>query len=107
MTEPEIRAEHRSIVKAAVPIQKTGVYFLIANKKIVYVGQSHNIPGRVAEHMLSKEFDSFAFVPAKKEELDSLERAYINKFLPVYNRDPTTEKLRKQAIPLVRKRKKG
>ena len=62
----------------------TGVYFLIGGDKVVYVGQSTNIYSRIASHT-DKLFDSFAFIPCKKELLDSLESLYIHVLRPPLN----------------------
>ncbi len=62
----------------------TGVYFLIDSGKVVYVGQSVNVYSRIAQHH-SKSFDSFAFIPCKKEILNSLESLYIHILQPPLN----------------------
>ena len=64
----------------------TGVYFLVDGNKVVYVGQSVNVYSRIAQHH-SKAFDSFAFIPCKKEILDSLESLYIHILRPPLNGD--------------------
>jgi len=70
-----------------------GIYFLIKDNNIVYIGQSIHIPARVRSHAipgrksvhLKKEFDSYTYVMCREEELDFYERAYIQKFKPIYN----------------------
>jgi len=74
-----------TIVEAAKPWQRfTGVYFLIANKTIVYVGQSVNVHARLSSHG-NKKFDSFAVIPCPEEHLDVLESLYIHVLNPVFN----------------------
>jgi len=74
-----------SILNAAKPWQKfTGVYFLISNNKIIYVGQSVNIYSRISSHT-HKNFDSFTVLPCPKEHLDVLESLYIHMFNPPLN----------------------
>lgn len=63
----------------------TGVYFLIKNEHIIYVGQSVNILSRIASHKRDKEFDRFAFVPCEREDLDVLESLYIHFLRPELN----------------------
>lgn len=63
----------------------TGVYFLIKDGVVVYVGQSVNIISRVAYHVSYKEFDRFAFVRCSKEGLDVLESLYIHFLQPELN----------------------
>lgn len=67
-----------------------GIYFLIRDRRIVYVGQSVNAIGRVAEHAKTKRFDSWAFIPCRLRDLNSLEAAYIAALLPPLNRDFAT-----------------
>ena len=62
----------------------TGVYFLIDGDKVVYVGQSVNVYARISQHH-DKLFDSFAFIPCKKNLLDSLESLYIHVLRPSLN----------------------
>lgn len=64
-----------------------GVYFLLLNGTIVYVGQSINCYSRITGHVLDglKKFDSFSFVQVRKNDLDLVELAYIKKFNPFYN----------------------
>lgn len=65
------------IVEASISVQNmAGIYFLIKNKEVVYVGQTIDIFGRIAKHRrLGKEFDSFSFIncddAAKRDELES------------------------------------
>jgi predicted house-cleaning noncanonical NTP pyrophosphatase (MazG superfamily) len=61
-----------------------GVYFLIKDDEIVYIGQSINIASRVASHK-DKDFDSMSFVACQKEELDILESLYILAYQPALN----------------------
>jgi hypothetical protein len=46
-------------------------------------------------HRRGKKFDSGSYVECAADELDGLERAYINEFLPPYNRDGITNSRRK------------
>ena len=61
--------------------------------KIVYVGQSVNVLSRIAGHK-DKLFDRFAFFPCGTDQLNDLERAFINIFLPELNVDQTTLNLK-------------
>ena len=65
----------------------TGIYFLLHNSEIVFVGQSVNILVRVGQHWIQKEkeFDSFSFVPCPAESLNLLQAHFICKFMPKYN----------------------
>lgn len=74
-----------AIVAAAKPWQSfTGVYFLVADKEIVYVGQSVNVYARISAHS-DKKFDSFTVIPCPKAHLNVLESLYIHLFNPPLN----------------------
>ena len=63
-----------------------GVYFLIDRDEIVYVGQATNVHARVAAHTRNwKQFDSYTYIPCPKEQLDALERHYIQRLQPALN----------------------
>lgn len=64
---------------------KTGVYFLMRGKRVVYVGQSTNMLARLAQHQQGKKFDRFACIPCSPEELDALEALYIHLLKPELN----------------------
>lgn len=73
------------IAKAAVPWDtQSGVYFLLDNNKVVYVGQSVNVYSRIGQHT-DKAFDRYAFVPCAVEALDKLESLYIHFLQPKEN----------------------
>lgn len=61
-----------------------GIYFLIKDSKIVYIGQSRNIAARITAHK-DKDFDSVSYVTCKKEELDITETLYILAYQPLLN----------------------
>ena len=76
------------IVEASIPVENlVGVYFLIKNDEVVYVGQSSiNILGRIAKHLRSnKEFDSFSYMRCDKEDIDAMEAKYIAALIPRLN----------------------
>lgn len=81
------------IVFASIPADslKCGVYFLISDEKVMYVGQSVNIDARLAHHRLAgKVFDRWHWIPCRRDGLDSLERLYLNALLPSDNWDAET-----------------
>ena len=65
--------------------KRCGVYFLIDNNRIIYVGQSVNIEARMASHARNKNFNRFAFVACEPELLDALESLYIHFLMPELN----------------------
>ena len=62
-----------------------GIYFLIKGTEIVYVGQSVSVLRRIETHFSNKDFDSFSFLPCKKDMLDVVESLYIHLIEPKYN----------------------
>jgi len=60
-----------------------GIYFLIDEDNIVYVGQTKLwVVSRIIDHMVLKKFDRFFFVACPRELLDVIETYYIYKFRP-------------------------
>lgn len=62
-----------------------GIYFLIKESRIVYIGQSNNVYRRLGDHKKEKEFTSFKFIQCDAEWLDWVEIYYIHKFKPDLN----------------------
>lgn len=60
-----------------------GVYFLLHEEEIVYVGQSTSPGSRIAQHIKDKIFDRVLLIPTN--DLDNVEAKYIKKFQPKYN----------------------
>lgn len=63
----------------------SGVYFLLRGERVVYVGQSSRIFGRVLTHMGTKNFDGFAYIPCELNQMDVLESLYIHLLRPELN----------------------
>lgn len=86
------------IVAVAVPKAHTlcGIYFLIREDRIVYVGQSRNMPVRIRQHKADpgKKFERYAMHVCPARLLDRLERYYILRFQPEYNLDLRTRHIR-------------
>lgn len=96
-------ATSEEIVDAAVPMPEVlaGVYFLIRNRKVMYVGSSINIISRIRSHQRTKIFDSFTFIPLTEflsdDELGmykilKLESEYIDRLNPPWNKKRTHPK---------------
>lgn len=64
-----------------------GVYFLLKDDAIVYVGRSTDILTRLANHSreASKAFNRAFVVECPAAHMDRLERLYIDKFKPPHN----------------------
>lgn len=83
---PEL-LEHNEIISKSYEIgrNKIGVYFLINENKIVYVGKTIKGLTRAYSHLDNKIFDRIYFLPCLEEELNILEANYIVKYAPLYN----------------------
>lgn len=63
-----------------------GIYFLILDDEIVYVGQSRDIKSRISQHSKTDKFwDKFFYILCERDQLNKLESHYINQFKPKYN----------------------
>jgi hypothetical protein len=84
LTVPVSAAE---IIESSIPKSSfCGIYFLIKDEQIVYVGQSRNAMRRITRHIdEGKEFDRFAMVACEEQDLDRLERTYITAIVPEGN----------------------
>lgn len=86
-TDKTLELDKEYVVSKSIPIfPKCGIYFLIKDSEIVYVGQSIHIHGRVKTHQKDKEFDRVFFVGCTRDELNQLEAKYIRQFEPRLNR---------------------
>lgn len=83
----------RVIVGASIPVESiagiSGVYFLIDNQTIVYVGQSNNVGNRVLVHKQEGriKFDKFSYIQCELDELNIIESLYIHAYRPKHNGD--------------------
>lgn len=92
----EIPHSHYDVQAASYPVGSgVGVYFLLLNNEIVYVGQTVDFISRLSRHHRERQkaFDSFAFIQCKECDLDALEAKYIDAFLPTHNRSTGTRPL--------------
>ena len=88
-----IHPKTRKLIRTFLRAKKLrGVYFLIYEKNIVYVGASINIIRRIKEHFLLKKYretmlvDSFYYMESNNENLVNEELLYITEYNPIYNK---------------------
>lgn len=74
------------VVAVSAPRPLCGVYFLIRDRKVLYVGQSENLLDRVGRHSMRVAFTHYTMMLCEKHELDALEAHYINEFKPPLNK---------------------
>jgi len=65
----------------------SGVYFLVENDVVVYVGATTSVVQRVPNHMNSKRFSLAFFIPLPEDQILEVERAFIRTLKPRYNGD--------------------
>lgn len=73
-----------------LPQRKCGIYFLIRDGVVDYVGLSIDVVQRVRYHASRRPFDCWAWVECAEDELESTERTYIDALQPAGNTDPIT-----------------
>ena len=61
------------------------VYFLISDEKVLYVGKTFGIHGRIRTHRRSKKFDQVFYILVPKADLLKIEREWIHKLHPPLN----------------------
>jgi hypothetical protein len=78
-----------SILDKALPVnqvKRQGVYFLVKNDEIDYVGQTVNLYSRLGTHEKLKRYHRVAFLPIpEKSSLNDVENYYIRTFQPRLN----------------------
>lgn len=79
-------AEHIA-KKAMVYDRICGIYFLLKDDAVVYVGQSISVLTRLGEHKRDqgKDFNRVYVIECPPESMARLEAMYIDKFKPIYN----------------------
>lgn len=85
---------------------KSGIYFLIRDREIIYIGKTTDYPNRpFHNHNISKkEYDVCRFIEYPEKDLDRFERAYIKKYRPINNKR-LKPKIKKKKVITLKKRK--
>lgn len=79
--------------QAVKKIDNCGVYFLVYNEEIVYVGQSVNVAARITQHLSErlqengKRFHKACYMPVKRQYLNEVESYFIKYLEPIYNKN--------------------
>jgi len=91
------RLKHQDVIsssKCSSYIEQSGIYFLVHNNRVVYVGQSQNAISRSLGGHGSKKFDGVAYIFVNENiHLNNLEAYFIAKFKPKYNSSVPSNKL--------------
>lgn len=91
-------------------IKYGGVYFLLKDKEIVYVGKSENIPNRLMNHLKDglKDFDSYySILVDNQDEMGAMEAYYITTIKTKYNAKIADRKYEKELLKILLKEKSG
>lgn len=64
----------------------SGIYFLIKDSKIIYIGQSTSIAIRLYSHNHKGSFDCYSYIACHKSDLDFMEDMYIRLYNPELNK---------------------
>jgi hypothetical protein len=83
-----LNMDEGSIVRRASPIEGlVGVYFLVLDNRVVYVGMSFDIPARIRTHIneRAKAFDRVFVLECHPDFVCDLETLYITRLRPKYN----------------------
>ncbi|TZG24879.1 GIY-YIG nuclease family protein [Sphingomonas montanisoli] len=74
----------------------SGVYLLLLDGVVVYVGQAVDMRRRIGQHISDglKDFDAVAFFRYRPDQLAKRERALIIKYAPRYNQCGITKRFR-------------
>lgn len=96
-----IKKEEILINKRIIKKEFYCIYALIKKNKIVYIGQSSNILGRLSSHLNSnKDFDSWSIIESwsyiDSDSFNEIEREYIKTFKPKYNNEFTKKRYKKK-----------
>jgi hypothetical protein len=69
------------------PSSGIGIYHLMLDEQVVYVGQSANMLARIGNWVSSKaiDFDGYRFFPCEIDQLNALEREHIGRYKPQHN----------------------
>lgn len=64
------------------------IYFLVKNKKVIYIGHTMNIPSRIKSHSIEHDFDYVKMVKClNKESALAYEKRWQRVFSPRYNKN--------------------
>lgn len=92
---PESIRNIDGLMQIDTPDYPPGVYFLCNNDRVMYVGQTTNLWGRIGSHLRDKrrEFDSVFFLSVPQSRLDEVESAFIEILTPPQNKNNGCKRL--------------
>jgi|OM-RGC.v1.015793613 predicted DNA-binding transcriptional regulator AlpA len=98
----ELMGERKIVEKATSVGLSSGVYFLIKDDEVVYVGQSRKLLSRLGSHVRDNlgKFDSYCYIKCDEGKLDALESLYIHLIRPKMNYSDEFEENSPMRAPL-------
>ena len=73
-------------------VHKFNIYFLFKENELVYIGRTKRLEDRILAHTKGNfVFDSYSVLEVDEEDFSDLEKYYIFKYKPVYNKKLPTE----------------
>lgn len=83
-------------------LHQSGIYFLWHKGEVVYVGQAKNMRTRICDHIGDplKTFDAVSGFPCSLGRLGEMERHYIERLVPKYNRCQTARAARERGFKI-------
>jgi hypothetical protein len=82
-------------------MKRCGIYFLIKNGEVVYIGQTINYPIRLKAHDIQKmDYETVKFIECAQDKLSFYEKRWIQRFLPKHN--VALKHPRKNALPPIK-----
>lgn len=85
LTGKTLLSEGEIVAGAVGYAARCGVYFLIKDERVRYVGQSVNVDTRLRDHSGNYDFDAVSIIPCDRSILDKLESLYIHLLKPDWN----------------------
>lgn len=80
------------IVEAALPLHlSTGIFFLIKDAKIVYIGQSMQLQKVIEQYFNNNKFDHINVIACPSQNLDKYQAHFVEMYQPVLNNLDMTE----------------
>lgn len=83
----EVNFSAQEVIGGAIDASAAcGIYFLIREGEVSYIGQTKDVFLRLSKHRRDgRRFDAYNFLPCPESELDRMERMYIEAFMPKEN----------------------
>lgn len=70
----------------------SGIYFLLSDGVIVYIGKSLNVINRTTQHN-NKIWEEYTYLTCKEKDLSAIEKKYIQIYSPKYNENICYKKI--------------